>query len=71
MGGWELDFEAWFDIPEIISRTIAQLAGSLLIWPHITGLLQYDERIQREIWDDNPNALIAAGNIYQQGSAKK
>ena len=71
-GGWELDFEAWFDIPEIISRAdcstgwiVANMAS------HHRTLAVFDERIQREIWDDNPNALIAAGNIYQQGSAKK
>ena len=67
-----MDFEAWFYIPEIISRAdcstgwiVANMAS------HHRTLAVFDERIQTEIWNDNPNALIAAGNIYQQGSAKK
>ena len=71
-GGMELDFQAWLDIPEIISRgdcstgwIVANMAS------HHRTLAVFDEEIQKEIWSANPDALIAAGNIYQQGKGRK
>lgn len=71
-GGMELDFQAWLDIPEIISRgdcstgwIVANMAS------HHRTLAVFDPEIQEEIWSKNPDMLIAAGNIYQQGQARK
>ena len=67
----ELDFQAWLDIPEIISRgdcstgwIVANMAS------HHRTLAVFDPEIQEEIWSKNPDMLIAAGNIYQQGQAR-
>ena len=71
-GGLELNFASWLDIPEIISRgdcstgwIVANMAS------HHRTLAVFSPEIQEEIWSENPDVLIAAGNIYQQGHAKK
>ncbi|MSQ55374.1 MAG: acyl-CoA dehydrogenase [Betaproteobacteria bacterium] len=71
-GGMELDFPAIFDIPEVIGRGDASTSwniGNLAI--HHWMLALYEPKAQEEIWGDDPDALIASGIAYPQGSARK
>ncbi len=71
-GGMELDFIAYLDFSEELARGCASTgwnAGNLLI--HHWMLALYDEKAQQEVWGENPDALIASGIAYPQGSGKK
>jgi len=71
-GGMELDFVAYVDFAEAIARGCASTGwnvGNLLI--HHWMLALYDERAQQEVWGADPEALIASGIAYPQGSAKR
>jgi len=68
-GGMELDFVAYVDFSEAIARGCASTGwnvGNLLI--HHWMLALYDEKAQEEVWGENPEALIASGIAYPQGS---
>ena len=71
-GGMELDYVAYVDFAEALARGDASIgwnAGNLLI--HHWLLALYDERAQQEVWGANPEALIASGIAYPQGSGRK
>jgi len=71
-GGMELDYIAYVDFSEAIARGCASTGwnvGNLLI--HHWMLALFDERAQQEVWGENPEALIASGIAYPQGSGKK
>ena len=71
-GGMELDYVAYVDFPEMIARGCASTGwnvGNLLI--HHWMLALYDEKAQQEVWGENPDALIASGIAYPQGSGKR
>lgn len=71
-GGMELDFVAYVDFSEALARGCASTGwnvGNLLI--HHWMLALYDERAQQEVWGADPEALIASGIAYPQGSAKR
>jgi 3-hydroxy-9,10-secoandrosta-1,3,5(10)-triene-9,17-dione monooxygenase len=71
-GGMEFDYVAYVDFSEAIARGCASTGwnvGNLLI--HHWMLALYDERAQQEVWGKNPEALIASGIAYPQGSAKR
>lgn len=71
-GGMELDYVAYVDFAEALGRGDASIGwntGNLLI--HHWMLALYDEKAQQEVWGANPEALIASGIAYPQGSAKK
>lgn len=71
-GGMELDFVAYVDFAEAIARGCASTGwnvGNLLI--HHWMLALYDERAQQEVWGADPEALIASGIAYPQGSAQR
>jgi 3-hydroxy-9,10-secoandrosta-1,3,5(10)-triene-9,17-dione monooxygenase len=71
-GGMELDFIAYVDFSEAVARGCASTGwnvGNLLI--HHWMLALYDEKAQQEVWGENPEALIASGIAYPQGSGKK
>jgi len=70
-GGMELDFVAYFDIPEILARgdistawVVANLAS------HHRGLALWPEAAQDEIWGQSRDTLIASGIAFFQGAAK-
>jgi 3-hydroxy-9,10-secoandrosta-1,3,5(10)-triene-9,17-dione monooxygenase len=70
-GGMEFDFVAYVDFSEELARGCASTGwtvGNLLI--HHWMLALYDERAQEEVWGANPDALIASGIAYPQGSGK-
>jgi len=70
-GGMEFDFVAYVDISAELARGCASTgwtAGNLLI--HHWMLALFDERAQQEAWGANPEALIASGIAYPQGSGR-
>ena len=71
-GGMELDFVAYFDVPEILGRGDASAAWTFAnLASHHRGLAQWDMRAQEEIWGDNPDACIASGIAFAQGRGRK
>lgn len=71
-GGMELDFCSLVDIPDIIARGCASTSWVLAnIAVHHWMLALYDERAQEEIWGAEPDAYIASGIAYPQGSARR
>lgn len=71
-GGMEFDFVAYVDFCDVIARGCASTGwnlGNLLI--HHWMLALYDERAQQEVWGSDPEALIASGIAYPQGSGRR
>ena len=71
-GGMELDFVAVVDIPAEIARGCPSTAwnvGNLACHHWILGY--YDPETQREVWDANPDALIASSIALAAGRARK
>lgn len=71
-GGMEFDFVAYVDFPLELARGCASTgwsAANLII--HHWMLAMYDERAQNEVWQANPDALIASGVAFPQGRARK
>lgn len=71
-GGMELPFVSWVDIPEMLARgdcstgwNVANLAS------HHRTLAVFSEEAQREVWGEDPDALIASGIVYQMGRARR
>jgi 3-hydroxy-9,10-secoandrosta-1,3,5(10)-triene-9,17-dione monooxygenase len=71
-GGMELDFVAYFDIPEMLGRGDASTAWTVAnLAAHHRALALWSPRAQEEIWGENSDALIASGIAYIQGRARK
>jgi 3-hydroxy-9,10-secoandrosta-1,3,5(10)-triene-9,17-dione monooxygenase len=71
-GGMELDFVALFDVPAEIARGCASTGWNVAnLGVHHWMLALYDERAQDEVWGKNPDALIASGIAYPQGSGRR
>jgi 3-hydroxy-9,10-secoandrosta-1,3,5(10)-triene-9,17-dione monooxygenase len=71
-GGMELDWVSMFELPVEIGRGCASSAWNLAnLAIHHWMLALYDERAQAEVWEENPDALIASGIAYPQGRARK
>jgi len=71
-GGAELDYVALFDIPAELGRGCTSTSwncANLAI--HHWMLAMYHERAQAEVWSENPDAQIASGIAYPQGSARE
>ena len=71
-GGMELPFVTIFDIPFEIARGCASTAWNVAnLGIHHWMLALYDERAQEEVWGQDPDALIASGIAYPQGSGRR
>jgi 3-hydroxy-9,10-secoandrosta-1,3,5(10)-triene-9,17-dione monooxygenase len=71
-GGMELDFVAYFDIPEMIGRGDAATAWVVAnLASHHRGLALWSKQAQEEIWGKNPDILIASGIAFMQGTGRK
>jgi 3-hydroxy-9,10-secoandrosta-1,3,5(10)-triene-9,17-dione monooxygenase len=71
-GGMELPFESLVRIPAELARGCTSTAWCVGNWAiHHWMLALYEERAQSEIWDQDPDALIASGIAYPQGSAQR
>jgi 3-hydroxy-9,10-secoandrosta-1,3,5(10)-triene-9,17-dione monooxygenase len=71
-GGMELDFVAVVDIPAELARGCPSTAwnvGNLGCHHWILGY--YDPQTQREVWDANPDALIASSIALAAGRGRK
>lgn len=71
-GGMELDFAAWVDIPEMLGRGDCSTAWCVAnLASHHRTLALFSKQAQDEVWNENPDALIAAGIAYPQGRARR
>jgi 3-hydroxy-9,10-secoandrosta-1,3,5(10)-triene-9,17-dione monooxygenase len=71
-GGMELDFVAVVDIPAELARGCPSTAwnvGNVACHHWILGY--YDPETQHEVWDANPDALIASSIALAAGRARK
>jgi len=71
-GGMEFDYVAYVDFPLELSRGDASAGWNLAnLQIHHWMLALYDGRAQEEVWGANPDALIASGIAFPQGSGRK
>jgi 3-hydroxy-9,10-secoandrosta-1,3,5(10)-triene-9,17-dione monooxygenase len=71
-GGMELDFVAIVDIPAELARGCPSTAWSVAnVACHHWILGYYEPQAQREVWDSNPDALIASSIALAAGRARK
>jgi len=71
-GGMEVDFVALFDLPAEVGRGCASTAWNVAnLGVHHWMLALYDERAQAEVWDANPDAIIASGIAFPQGRGRR
>jgi 3-hydroxy-9,10-secoandrosta-1,3,5(10)-triene-9,17-dione monooxygenase len=71
-GGMEFDFPAYVDFPLELARGCASTGWNFAnLQIHHWMLALYDERAQEEVWGANPDALIASGIAFPQGSGRK
>jgi len=71
-GGMEYDFISYIEIPMELARGCASTSWNVVnLSIHNWMLALYEERAQADVWDANPDALIAAGIAFPQGRARK
>ena len=71
-GGMEFDFVACSTFRPRSRAAAPPPAGtSATCSIHHWMLALYDERAQQEVWGENPDALIASGIAYPQGSGRR
>ena len=71
-GGMEFDYVAYVDFPLELARGCASTAWNFAnLQIHHWMLALYDERAQEEVWGADPDALIASGIAFPQGSGRK
>lgn len=71
-GGMELDFVAIFDIPAEIARGCPSTAWNVgNLAAHHWMLGYWEPETQHEVWDANPDALIASSIALAAGRARK
>src|SRR3954470_14711871 len=71
-GGMELDFVAIFDIPAEIARGCPSTAWNVgNLATHHWMLGYWEPETQHEVWDANPDALIASSIALAAGRARK
>jgi 3-hydroxy-9,10-secoandrosta-1,3,5(10)-triene-9,17-dione monooxygenase len=71
-GGMELDFVAIFDIPAEIARGCPSTAWNVgNLATHHWMLGYWEPETQHEVWDTNPDALIASSIALAAGRARK
>jgi 3-hydroxy-9,10-secoandrosta-1,3,5(10)-triene-9,17-dione monooxygenase len=71
-GGMELDFVAIVDVPAELARGCPSTAWNVCNYAcHHWMLGFFDPKAQREVWEENPDALIASSFALATGNAKK
>jgi 3-hydroxy-9,10-secoandrosta-1,3,5(10)-triene-9,17-dione monooxygenase len=71
-GGMEFDFIAYVDFPLELARGCASTGWNFAnLQVHHWMLALYDERAQEEVWGADPEALIASGIAFPQGTGRK
>jgi 3-hydroxy-9,10-secoandrosta-1,3,5(10)-triene-9,17-dione monooxygenase len=67
-GGMELDFVAYFDIPEMLARGDCSVGWNVAnLSSHHRNVAMFPEGAQQEMWGENPDCLIASGIAFAQG----
>ena len=70
-GGMELDFVAYFDVPEMLGRGDCSVGWNVAnLSSHHRNVAMFDVRAQQEIWGENRDALVASGIAYHQGRGR-
>jgi 3-hydroxy-9,10-secoandrosta-1,3,5(10)-triene-9,17-dione monooxygenase len=71
-GGMELDFVAYVDFAYELARGCASTSWNQVnLVIHHWLLALFDERAQADVWDENPEALIAAAIAFPQGQGRR
>lgn len=71
VGGAELDFGILVDMGAVIGQACGSSAWNLInLGCHHWMLGMFPPEIQDEVWDENPDALIASSFIFPAGRAK-
>ena len=67
-GGMELDFVAYFDIPEMLARGDCSVGWNVAnLSSHHRNVAHFCEAAQQEMWGENRDCLIASGIAFAQG----
>lgn len=67
-GGMELDFVAYFDIPEMLARGDCSVGWNVAnLSSHHRNVAHFSEAAQQEMWGENRDCLIASGIAFAQG----
>ncbi len=70
-GGMELDFVAYFDIPEMLARGDCSVGWNVAnLSSHHRNVAMFSGQAQQEMWGENPDCLIASGIAYMQGRGR-
>ncbi len=70
-GGMELDFIAYFDIPEMLARGDCSVGWNVAnLSSHHRNVAMFSGEAQQEMWGENPDCLIASGIAYMQGRGR-
>jgi 3-hydroxy-9,10-secoandrosta-1,3,5(10)-triene-9,17-dione monooxygenase len=71
-GGMELEFVAYVDVAAELARGCASTSWNQVnLVIHHWLLALFDERAQADVWDENPEALIAAAIAFPQGHGRR
>ncbi len=72
VGGSELDYVALVDCAELLGRADASVAWNFAnLASHHWMLAMFDKRAQDQVWENDPDALIASSFIFPAGRATK
>ncbi len=67
-GGMELDFIAYFDIPEMLARGDCSVGWNVAnLSSHQRNVAMFSGEAQQEMWGENPDCLITSGIAFAQG----
>ena len=70
-GGMELDFIAYFDIPEMLARGDCSVGWNVAnLSSHHRNVAHFCGEAQQEMWGENPDCLISSGIAYFQGRGR-
>ena len=70
-GGMELDFIAYFDIPEMLARGDCSVGWNIAnLSSHHRNVAMFSAKAQQEMWGENPDCLISSGIAYAQGRGR-
>ena len=68
-GGMELDFIAYFDIPEMLARGDCSVGWNIAnLSSHHRNVAMFSEQAQQEMWGENRDCLVASGIAFAQGN---
>ena len=72
VGGAELDYGILVDIGAVVGQACASSAWNLInLGCHHWMLGMFPPKVQDEVWNENPDALIASSFIFPAGRAKR